>query len=150
MTTDLPIESPTTATLVEEAGRKLGVRNIHTEADLARLVERGLRVRALDTLLRHGITQADLFRSVIPRRTLAHRRSRSEPLSSDESARAVRLARLTALAERVFGDPEKAQRWLRKPQDRLEGQAPIDALGNEVWARVVEDTLQQIDHGIFA
>lgn len=136
--------------LAEAAARRLGARDAHTEADLARLIDEGLPIDTLEQLLRHGVTDAEVFATVIPRRTLAHRRGRSETLSTEESARAVRVARITALADRVFGDPAKARRWLRRPKRRLGGQAPMAALANELWARIVEEQLHQIDHGIFA
>ncbi|MDD5036947.1 MAG: hypothetical protein PHE55_19650 [Methylococcaceae bacterium] len=56
---------------------------------------------------------------VLPPRTLAHRRAKGQFLSPDESDRALRVARLVALAEGVFGDREKALCWLRKPQARF-------------------------------
>jgi putative toxin-antitoxin system antitoxin component (TIGR02293 family) len=60
------------------------------------------------------------------------------------------VARIAAMAEQVFGEPERAWRWLRKPQQRFDGKAPIDMLATEAGARLVEEMLIQIDHGIFA
>jgi len=51
----------------------------------------------------------------VPRRTFAHRLKRREPLTVEETDRAIRLARVAELAERVFGDKGKANRWLREP-----------------------------------
>ena len=62
----------------------------------------------------------------------------------------MRVARITATAEQVFGEPERAWRWLRKPQQRFDGKAPIDMLTTEAGARLVEEMLVQIDQGIFA
>lgn len=63
---------------------------------------------------------------------------------------APNLVEVRALADRVFGDPAKAERWLGKPNRSMSGQKPIDLMQDEVGAAVVRDTLHQIDHGIFA
>jgi hypothetical protein len=54
------------------------------------------------------------------------------------------------LAERVFGDPEKPWCWLRKACRGLDGAVPLDLLETEAGAQIVERTLHQIDHGIYA
>jgi putative toxin-antitoxin system antitoxin component (TIGR02293 family) len=53
------------------------------------------------------------------------------------------------LAERVFGDREKAEVWLRRPNSQLSGQRPIDLLKDDSGVAVVREILEQIDHGIF-
>ena len=93
-----------------------------------------------------------LFRSllIVPRRTLAHRIAKHQPLSKDESDKAVRVARITAMAEQVFGEPERSWRWLRKPKRRFDGKTPVEMLATEAGARLVEEMIGQIEHGIFA
>jgi putative toxin-antitoxin system antitoxin component (TIGR02293 family) len=60
------------------------------------------------------------------------------------------VARITALAEQAFGEPERAWRWLRKPKPRFDGKTPVEMLATEAGARLVEEAIVQIDHGIFA
>ena len=129
---------------------RLGAGPVRSDLDLARLVEARLPVQATTALLAHGLRDNELYALVLPRRTLAHRRARAEPLTAEESDRLVRVARLTALAETVFGEPERAWRWLRKPKHGQSGRAPLDQLATEAGARLVEDSLQRIDHGIAA
>ena len=93
---------------------------------------------------------AELYEGVAPERTLARRRAKREALTSGETDRALRLARATTEAARVFGDAEKAARWLRKPNASLGGQTPLSLLRTEAGAKAVEESLIQIDHGIFA
>jgi hypothetical protein len=62
----------------------------------------------------------------------------------------VRVLDIQTLAERVFGDREKAGAWLARPNTALSGQKPIDLLKDELGAVVVRETLEQIDSGIFA
>lgn len=87
---------------------------------------------------------------VVPKRTLARRLSDGEPLTVEETDKAVRLARVDRLAANVFGDVAKAHRWLRKPKKALRGETPLAYLATEAGARVVEEMLTQIDHGILA
>ena len=92
----------------------------------------------------------EIDRLIIPRRTLAHRKARQQPLSRAESERAVRVASLTALAEETFGNRAKAQAWLRRPTSALADRRPLDLLDSEPGARVVEQLLYRIEHGIAA
>lgn len=59
----------------------------------------------------HGFKRDELKWGIAPR-TLSHRVKNQERLTRDESAKAIRGARLTVRAETVFADSEKARRWL--------------------------------------
>jgi putative toxin-antitoxin system antitoxin component (TIGR02293 family) len=67
-----------------------------------------------------------------------------------QSADLARRLDICALAHRVFGDRKKAEAWLSRPNKSLGGQVPSDLLKDELGAAVVRETLEQIDHGIFA
>ncbi len=41
-------------------------------------------------------------------------------------------------------------RWLRKPKQRFLGKSPMELLGTEAGARLVEEMLYQLAYGIFA
>jgi putative toxin-antitoxin system antitoxin component (TIGR02293 family) len=71
-------------------------------------------------------------------------------LPATEADRVVRLERILDMADRVFADHEKAQRWLRKESRALDGARPIDLLRTETGAHLVEQELHRIDHGMFA
>lgn len=106
-----------------------------------------------DTLLTHWsrvFSTDELNEIVIPQRTFARRKANGEPLTVDETERALRLARIAVEAERVFADTQKAARWLRKPNRALNAHAPLALLVTETGARAVEELLGQIDHGFFA
>ncbi|HTV04193.1 MAG TPA: antitoxin Xre/MbcA/ParS toxin-binding domain-containing protein [Acidobacteriaceae bacterium] len=130
--------------------RKLGVRPVKSDLDLLRLVEKRLPVDAVESLSSHGISDQEIYSYISPRRTLAHRRTRKEPLTHEESDRAVRLARITSLAEEVFANDAKAARWLRKPKTHLDGRTPLDLAQTEAGARIVEDLLLQLEFGYTA
>lgn len=107
-------------------------------------------VEKLDELRAMGFSNDELYRIVAPRRTLARRRERKEPLSPAESDRALRLERVSEHADRVFGNHDKAQRWLRSEIIALDGARPIDLLVSETGAHVVEEELIRIDYGMLA
>jgi putative toxin-antitoxin system antitoxin component (TIGR02293 family) len=101
-------------------------------------------------LLGYGYSDDELFTLVIPKRTLARRRAAHEALTVEETDKAMRLTRIATLAQRVFADPGKAHRWLRKPKRELNGETPIAFLASEEGARLVEEMLHRIDHGMAA
>ena len=96
------------------------------------------------------MTDEEIYSFIVPRRTLVHRKTRRESLTHDESDRAVRIARITSLAEEVFGADAKAGRWLRKPKTRFEGRTPLEMLRTDAGARLVEEMLLQLDYGFAA
>jgi putative toxin-antitoxin system antitoxin component (TIGR02293 family) len=129
---------------------KLGLNPLRSDIDIARLVEARLPLTTVDSLTSHGITDQEVYSFILPRRTLVHRKSRSEPLTHDESDRAVRIARISSLAEEVFGDDAKAARWLRKPKSRFDQRTPLEVARTEAGARLVEEMLLQLDYGFVA
>ncbi len=108
------------------------------------------RLDIVGELARHGYSETELSELVVPKRTLARRRAANEPLTVEETDKALRLKRIARLAERVFGDFAKAHRWLRKPKRALAGRTPLDYLASENGARIVEGMLARIEHGIYA
>lgn len=130
---------------------KLGLNSmLKTETDLVIAVEKGLSVRAISSLVAHGLYDKEVYSLIVPRRTLQHRRARKEKLSIEESDRAARIARLTTLAERVFADGEAGMRWLRAPKRRFTGRTPMEMLATEAGSRLVEEMLYQLDEGMAA
>ncbi len=120
-----------------------------SEMDVVKLVHNRLPVSVVDRLLAEGVTKQEID-VIAPPRTLAHRRANAESLTVEESDRAVRLARIVAQSESVFGSKDKAMGWLRRPMKRFEGGTPIEMLTTEVGSRLVEEALVQIDVGFFA
>ena len=104
----------------------------------------------LAALAELGYSEEEIFELVVPKRTLARRRAMSDLLTVEETDKALRLKRIAAQAQRVFGDRDKANRWLRKPKRELKGETPLAFLASEAGARLVEEMLHRIEHGIFA
>ena len=115
------------------------------------LVRKGLPSASVDAIVRiTRIPRIELARALdIPERTLA-RRKRQGTLSSEESSKFVRLARVVERADLVFEDRENALNWLQSPNASLGGVTPLSLLDTEIGADSVMDTLGRIEHGVFA
>jgi putative toxin-antitoxin system antitoxin component (TIGR02293 family) len=132
-------------------GREVLKRVIESDFDLAEAIEGGLPIEAIDSVIRDGtFTPGEIHELVLPRRTLTHRKGKGQSLTSEESDRLARAVRLAARAEEAIGDVEKAQRWLRKPNRALQRKRPLDMLESDVGARLVEQMLGRIEHGLGA
>ena len=68
----------------------------------------------------------------------------SEEQNSDDPT-----ARIRAWATEIFGDPDKAERWL-KTRNRVLEDAPINLLETSDGIEMVETVLHRIEHGIFS
>lgn len=126
-----------------------------TELELAQIVRRGLPLTTQAAFLERGITKDEFHHIVIPLRTFRHRKERfnkglNEVLTPDESDKALRVARVLALSERIFANREKALSWMRKPKKRFAGETAMEMLQTEAGARLVEQMLIQLDEGMFA
>ena len=138
--------------IVEEVARKLGGSSVlgavvRSQADLALAVSNRLPLASLKGLSLAGLSEQEIERFVIPQRTRRHRAERQQPLTVDESDRAVRLLRIQTLAEDTFGDKQKASLWLRRPLMELGGQTPLGVAQTEAGARVIETVLGKIAWG---
>lgn len=142
----LAITAPAVARLMG-GSRILGTR-IRSVRDLRRAVELGLPVAALNAVVEHvtsdRFSATALKHSIVPKTTL-HRRTR---LSAEESARLERLARLAALAERVWEDPSLAHEFLTTPQPQLGHERPVDLTRSDLGTREVETLLYRLEYSL--
>ncbi|HEY2913116.1 MAG TPA: antitoxin Xre/MbcA/ParS toxin-binding domain-containing protein [Candidatus Angelobacter sp.] len=144
-------QTPAGHEVLDSMRKKLGIRSsLKSDADLVTLIEDCLPVTAISALIEHGILEKEIYSVIVPRRTLQHRRARKEDLSREESDRAVRLARLAALTEKIFGDFKEGMLWLRSSKKRFHGRTPVDMMTTEAGGRLVEEALYQIDEGMAA
>lgn len=132
-----------------QIGDWLGRKPPATEADLLRIVEERLSPATINRLIKLGLERSEIDATVIPLRTLQHRRSRREKLTIEESDRVLRVIRVVSFAESVYGTRQRALAWLRTPHPRLEGRSPLSLLKTDMGSRIVEDLLVQIDEGMF-
>ena len=83
-------------------------------------------------------------------RATLHRRKESGRLTTDESDKVVRFARLLVHSVHLFGSIENARQWLKAPQRGLGGAIPLDYAQTEAGAREVENLLGRIDYGVYS
>ena len=132
-----------------QIGDWLGLESPATEGDILRIVEGRLAPSVIKRLSALGLERSEIDAVVIPSRTLQHRRSRRQKLTVEESDRVLRVIRVLSLTESVYGGRERALEWLRKPNARLDGRAPLSLLKTDTGSRIVEELLIQIDEGMF-
>jgi putative toxin-antitoxin system antitoxin component (TIGR02293 family) len=132
-----------------QIGNWLGAQTPVTETEIARIVEGRLAPSVIKRLLMLGLERSEIDETVIPSRTLQHRRSRREKLTLEESDRVHRIVRILSSAEAVYGERVRALAWLRKPHSRLDGRSPLSLLKTDTGSRIVEELLIQIDEGMF-
>jgi len=146
------VQSPNDS-LYARVGVLLGLKSaVRSEVDLIERLERGLSVAAVQSLRTGvGLTDAETFQLIAPRRTLSRREASGQFLSPEEADKTVRIARVSARAQQVFGGkPEYAADWLRTAKSALGGRTPMQALATESGALAVEELLVGIEHGMFA
>jgi putative toxin-antitoxin system antitoxin component (TIGR02293 family) len=108
----------------------LGVspKKAETTLALAYSVQKGLPVSALDRFA--GRVSPQDARSfayrVVPKPTLERRRKDKQLLTTDESDRLARVAKVFALALEVFHDEAKVRRFLDSAHPMLDDKAPLE------------------------
>lgn len=119
--------------------------------DWVQIIRKGIPAAAIESLTRRvGVSRSELAATLgIPERTLA-RRKREGLLTSEESAKLVRLARVVGRAHEVFEDFDAALNWLKSPNSALAGAVPLSLIDTDIGAESVLDTLGRIEHGVFA
>jgi putative toxin-antitoxin system antitoxin component (TIGR02293 family) len=132
-----------------QIGDWLGLESPATEGDILRIVEGRLAPSVIKRLGTLGLERSEIDAVVIPSRTLQHRRSRREKLTVEETDRVLRVIRVLSLTESIYGSRERALGWLRKPNARIDGRAPLSLLKTDTGSRIVEELLIQIDEGMF-
>ncbi len=121
-----------------------------SDLDLAEIVENGLTTGSLNVLRNKGLTFTEVADLIASPRTLQHRKAKGvNRLTHDEADRVVRIARILALAEQVFGSLERGLGWLRTRDERLNNRTALSMLQTESGGRLVESMLWQVADGIY-
>lgn len=146
-----PIEGPLEEVIAAKLGGEAVLhRPVKTAADIVELVRAGLPLPAFDKIRISGRFTEKELQTVIPSRTLRHRRTKRERLTVEESDKAIRLLRIQTLADTAFGNTRKADRWLRRSHAAFGGTTPLEMAAMEAGARIVETVLAKIAWGAAA
>lgn len=120
-------------------------------AKVIRVVQEGLDFAELESLREQLDLPLDRLAAQLGlARATLHRRKASGRLTSDESDKVLRFARLLGQAVQLFGGIEEARQWLKAPQRGLGGAVPLDYAQTETGAREVENLLGRIDYGVYS
>ncbi len=131
------------------AGPDGSMSDVRSMADLRRAVGRGLPVETLSRVASYvslNAKEATRLRDrLVPPAT---RKRRSGSLLPEESERVERLARVMALAERVWEDTTAARTFLHQPHPLLLGETPLEVSRTELGAREVEALLERLEYAL--
>lgn len=120
---------------------------VHSMLDLHNVIVHGVpkaAVAFLGKTFAHVMPSQD-FAAIF---TSASTMKRAGPLSLAAGERVQRVARLTALAERAFGNRDKGVAWLTTAHPMLGRSTPLDLARTEIGARQVERLLANILHDL--
>src|SRR4051812_2229747 len=118
----------------------------------AELALAGLPSSVVDHLARTlGWTREKLAETLelVPR-TIARRLKKKERLTTPESERMLRVARVLARASDVLEGEDKANHWILRENRMLGGHRPIDLLRTDIGTELVMNELVKIDYGMWA
>lgn len=132
---------------------ELKVINFKSDDVMGQVAElkEGLPAGIVDALGRElEISRKELARVAgVAERTLI-RKIQDGRLTSDQSERMARVARLLDRAIEVLGGKERALRWLKAPRPQLQGQPPLDFADTELGCQEVMNLLGRIEYGVFS
>lgn len=123
-------------------------QKIESESDVLALVRKGLPARSVLGFPDKRVLDLKL---IAPESTLRRRIENNQSLTVDESERVMRFARITSLAEGLFGSEARAKTWLSTPGRFVTGTDPLSPLElatTESGARIVESIILRVEHGM--
>ncbi|MFZ5931090.1 MAG: antitoxin Xre-like helix-turn-helix domain-containing protein [Pseudomonadota bacterium] len=127
----------------------LGLKEGMGGADLMVSLEQGFPVSALERVS-HLISPAEpnFKYQIVSKATLARRKSSHRPLTTEESDRVARVARIWELALDLWGNEADTREFLFKPHAMLGGKSPIDAtLQSSVGTGIVDGIIGRAKYG---
>lgn len=118
-----------------------------SDQEIHNLIEAGFPATTLKMLCEIGQISPVECDRITPRKSLSTLLARERQLSVRESDRLFRHIHIIAMAEAIFGNEEKAKRWLRKIKSELRGRPPMAMLTTSPGTRRVEEMLIQVAEG---
>jgi putative toxin-antitoxin system antitoxin component (TIGR02293 family) len=135
--------------VTERVAQLVGAKGVRSSLEFVPALRRGLRYSVLQRASDHVGIPVDAVTEALglPKRTLARRKVEGV-LSTTESERVLRFARVVERARDIIGEA-RAAAWLQRPNRALGGVAPLSLLDTDIGAQEVEDVLGRIEYGIY-
>lgn len=134
------------------------------KADVTRLIHARGEAAMWTVVIRSRLPSASLKRSAerlrlsvnelsktlrLPPRTAHRRLAKGEKLTSEETERNVRVARILAKAQELLGD-DQGRAWALQPNRALGGDVPIGLLDTADGFIAVMDELGRLEYGVIS
>jgi len=118
-----------------------------SDQDIHELIEAGFSASSVKALCDLGAITLLERDQIIPLEGLNTRLARGQRLTVEESDRLFRIAHIIAMAQALFGNDEKAKRWLSKSKHRFSGKSPVGMLSTTQGTRLIEEMLIRMAEG---
>ena len=133
------------------ANSPLNFLDLGDPTQIIELIRKGLPAQAIDfvaDLL--SLSRAAFLASIkIPASTMERRLRTGEALTSEESDRVSRVAKVLRRAVEVFGDDAQGKAWMIDPVSSLGGRTPLSLLDTMEGYELVTNTLSRIEYGVY-
>lgn len=114
------------------------------------LIRKGLKAGVIEAFLnQEGFLIKDVLdRLDISASTYFAKKKSQKALDTYTTEKFIRLIQVMVKASKILGEQE-AKNWLYRPIPSLGNEVPIDLLDTEAGHRLVEQTLLQVEHGVY-
>lgn len=114
------------------------------------LIRKGLKPGVVEAFLnQEGFLIKDVLERLdISTSTYFAKKKSQKVLDTNTTEKFIRLIQVMLKASRVLGEQE-AKSWLYRPIPSLGNEVPINLLDTEPGHRLVEQSLLQIEHGVY-
>jgi putative toxin-antitoxin system antitoxin component (TIGR02293 family) len=119
-----------------------------SEQEIHKIIEAGFFVACVTALSRRGGLTLRQRNRISSLKSLELRLGFAQRLTTKESDNLFRVAHIIALAETIFGNEQKAQRWLSKSKEFFMGNSPLEMLSTTPGTHLVEQKLIQLAQGM--
>lgn len=132
-------------------GSKSVLKPISGDADLVDLSRKGIRKSSLRSLSGYlGITMEALSSILHSSHRNIQRKDDNELLDVYKSGQAIEIAQVISKCIDIFGNKENMQEWLHSSVISLGGKRPIDLLDTSFGIRMIFNTLNRLEHGVYS
>ncbi|MBB4813261.1 MULTISPECIES: antitoxin Xre/MbcA/ParS toxin-binding domain-containing protein [Pseudomonas] len=126
----------------------LNIPSNASDQDIHDIIVAGFSASLIQSLCDVGTISPEERDRIIPLKMLKTKLVSNQLLTVDESDRLFRFAHITAMADVIFGDAEKAKQWLSKPKSRFSGKSPTAMLTTTHGTHRVEQMLIEVNEGM--